>query len=150
MVCIMIRYIKHNLAIKLDSVGFIASTLCAIHCAAMPFIFLFLTLYGLQFIANPVIEFIFISTSVLIGIFTFRHGFFNHHRKLYPFLIFLSGLTIIFIGHFYFHDHKHDLSGTNSELIFLLISPVGALLIGIGHYLNRKLSKKKINKTCNC
>lgn len=150
MVCIMVKYIRHNLAIKLDSIGFIASSLCAIHCAVMPFIFLFLTFYGFQFIANPFIEFLFISTSILIGIYTFRHGYFNHHKKLYPFIIFTTGLVIIFIGHFYFHEHNYDSSDYHSHLIFFLISPIGAILVGIGHFLNRKLSRDKTTQSCNC
>ena len=136
----MIKSITHNLALKLDSIGFIASTLCAIHCAAMPFIFIFLTMYGVQFIANPLVEIIFISSSVAIGIFTFRHGYFNHHKKIYPFLIFITGLTIIITGHYFFHNHNLN-EVHNDELIFLLVAPFGAFLIGLGHYLNRKLSK---------
>lgn len=146
----MLKNFKHNLAIKLDSIGFIASTLCAIHCAAMPFIFLFLTLYGLQFIANPVVEFIFISTSIVIGVYTFRHGYINHHKKIYPFAIFTFGLVIIIVSHFVFHNHKQISIHSHDEIIFLLISPIGAFLIGLGHYLNRKLSKRKTNKSCNC
>ena len=101
----MIKSIKHNIALKLDSIGFIASTICAIHCMAMPFILLLLTLYGLEFIANPLFEITFIATSVAIGVFTFRHGYFNHHKKVYPFLIFICGLVLIIGGHFV-HDHN--------------------------------------------
>ncbi|MEP7146446.1 MAG: MerC domain-containing protein [bacterium] len=138
----MNKIIRHSLALKLDSVGFVASTLCAIHCAAMPFLFLFLTIYGLQFFANPLIEFLFISSSIVIGIFTFRHGYFKHHKRFYPFLIFATGLSLVLIGHFFFHDHSHVEIGRD-ELIFFLISPIGAGLIGIGHYLNRKLSRPR-------
>jgi|GEM_PF-373135 len=143
----MISKIKHNLAIKLDSIGFIASTLCAIHCAVMPFIFIFLAFYGLQFFANPIFEFIFISLSVVIGVFTFSHGYFNHHRRLYPFLIFASGLIVIFTGHFLFHDHGHKGTISADEIILLVISPIGAIMVGLGHYFNRKYSKHN-TKVC--
>ncbi len=136
----MINTIKHSLALRLDSIGFFASTLCAIHCAAMPFLFLFLSFYGLQFITNPLIEFLFISSSVLIGIFTFSHGYFKHHKRLYPFAIFVFGLALVLTGHFFFHDHGHVEIEHNDDLMFFMISPLGAALIGIGHYLNRKLS----------
>lgn len=144
----MIKYIKHNLALRLDSVGFVASTLCAIHCALMPFVILFLTVYGFQFIANPAVEFAFVSLSIIIGIYTFRHGYFNHHRRVYPFIIFLVGLAILIVGHFTFHSHSaHD---GETEILLLIISPIGAFLVGAGHFLNRRLSKTTVNKSCSC
>ncbi len=144
----MIKTLRHNLVLKLDSIGFVASTLCAIHCAAMPFIIIFLTLYGFQFIANPIVEYLFIGSSIIIGIFTFTHGYFNHHRKLYPLITFVSGLLIILIGQFFFHDHNH-FEISNNGLLYLVIAPAGAILIGLSHYMNRKLSKVKKNKVCS-
>ncbi len=149
----MISRIKHDLALKLDFIGFSASTVCAIHCALMPFIIVFLPLLGMEFVANPVIEYIFIASSVIIGIYTFKHGYFNHHRKIYPFAIFLTGLVMIFIGHFLFHDHSLEdklifqskENGLQDQL-FSVIAPLGALLLGTSHFINRKLSKRKINK----
>lgn len=145
----MIKYLKHNLALKLDSLGFIASTLCAFHCAAMPFIVVFLTLYGFHFFAHPVFELTLISLSILIGIFTFRHGYFKHHKKIYPFAIFLGGLFLILVGHFLFHDHSHSGLLLNYEDLLLIISPVGAILVGLGHFLNRKLTKAKKSLACS-
>lgn len=145
----MIKTFKHNLALRLDSLGFYTSTLCAIHCAAMPFIFIFLSMYGITFIANPIFEVIFIMLSIFIGIYTFRHGYFKHHKKIYPFLIFISGLIIIIAGHYFIQNHDHS-EIHKDEIILMLVSPFGAFLIGLGHYINRKLSKKVKAKSCNC
>lgn len=147
----MIRTIKHNLALKLDLIGFSASTICAIHCALMPFIIIFLPLLGLEFIANPLVEYIFIGTSLVIGAFTFKHGFFNHHKRIYPFLIFLTGFLIILLGHYFFHNHSHETStefnsGFSDDTLYLMIAPIGAFIIAISHLINRKLSKTK--KVC--
>ncbi|MEO8209027.1 MAG: MerC domain-containing protein [bacterium] len=149
----MIKSIKHTIALKLDSIGFVASTLCAIHCAAMPFILIFLSLYGFQFISNPIVEYIFIGSSVIIGIFTFSHGYINHHKRIYPFLIFALGLLIIILGHRFFHNHSHLETTGNIELnqidsIYFFIAPLGAILIGLSHFINRKLSKT--SKKCPC
>lgn len=148
---IMIKNIKHNLSLKLDLIGFSASTFCAIHCALMPFIIVFLPLLGLEFIANPAVEYIFIGASLVIGTFTFKHGFFNHHKKLYPFLLFLTGFLIIVTGHYFFHNHSHEVisengSGFSNETLFLMIAPIGAFIIAISHLINRKLSK--VPKVC--
>lgn len=142
----MIKLLKHTALIRLDEVGFIASGLCAIHCAAMPFIIIFLSLYGLEFFADPAVEILFITTSLLIGTLTFRHGYFRHHKKLYPFLVFASGLLIVLLGHLFIHRHSDQ--GLHDVSAVFFITPAGALLIGIGHYLNRKLSKSV--KSCNC
>ncbi|HMS66074.1 MAG TPA: MerC domain-containing protein [Ignavibacteria bacterium] len=140
----MIKTIKHNLALKLDLLAFSASTICAIHCALMPFIIVFLPLMGMQFIANPVVEYIFIAISLFIGAFTFKHGYFNHHKKIYPFMLFLTGFSIILIGHIFFHDHSHELNAGHEtihfENLFLFIAPLGASIIAISHLVNRKLS----------
>ncbi len=147
----MIKTIKHNLALKLDLIGFSASTICAIHCALMPFIIVSLPLIGLEFIADPIVEYIFIGASLVIGTFTFKHGFFNHHKKIYPFLLFLTGFIIILAGHYFFHNHSHEAMAENThglsdETLFLMIAPVGAFIIAISHLINRKLSK--VPKVC--
>ena len=152
----MIKTIKHLLVLFLYVIGFSASTICAIHCALMPFLILFLPLIGMEFISDPLFEYLFIGISVVIGTFTFRHGYFNHHKSIFPFLLFLLGLTIIFGGHYLIHDHSasdiHQLQSENihSVNVDLIIAPFGAILIGVSHYINRKLSIKKSVPKCNC
>lgn len=147
----MIKTIKHNLSLKLDLLGFSASAICAVHCAVMPFIIVFLPMLGLQFIANPIVEYSFISISLIIGVFTFKHGYFNHHKKIYPFFLFLTGFLIIVAGHLLFHNHSHELNSShdfsdNDNVLFLMIAPIGAFLIAASHLINRKLSK--VPKLC--
>lgn len=154
-IILLISRLKHNLAIKLDLIGFSASTICAVHCALMPFILVSLPLIGMEFLANPMVELFFVCTSILIGIFTFRHGYFNHHHRIYPFALFITGLALIFSGHYFFHGHSHEetlsgISGFNSEILFLFIAPLGAVMIGTAHFINRKLSKTKAEVKCNC
>lgn len=149
----MLRSLKHNLALKLDLIGFSASTICAIHCFTMPFIIVFLPLLGIQFIANPVFEYCFISLSLFIGAYTFKHGYFNHHKKIYPFAIFFLGFSIILIGHFLFHQHSYDQNLTElekhtDEFLFLMIAPIGASIIAFSHLLNRSLTRN-FKSSCN-
>lgn len=146
----MVKTIRHNLALKLDLWGFSASAICAIHCAIMPFIIAFLPLIGLQFFANPFFEYTFIAISLIIGSFTFKHGYLNHHKKLYPFLLFLSGFAVILFGHIYFHDHSAEAITGNEHIhennnFFFLIAPLGAIIIAISHLINRGLSKTQKN-----
>jgi hypothetical protein len=125
-----------SLILKLDVIGFSASTLCAIHCAAIPFILTYIPLIGFEFFSNHLIEFFMLGLSLLIGSISFYNGYKNHHRKLKPFLIFLSGFTIIILSHL--------ILSHNLEFIFV---PIGALMIGISHLSNRKMCRSC--KLCN-
>jgi len=135
---------SHKLALTLDSIGLTASVVCAIHCALLPLFLLALTFYGLKFVVGPLLEYSLIAVSVIIGLFTLTHGYKNHHKSLIPMVIFLTGLGIIFSSHSLFHESAHG-AGFSPEYIF---SPIGAILIGTGHFLNRKFTKQISAKTC--
>lgn len=151
----MVSKIKHNLALKLDLIGFSASALCAIHCALMPFLLIALPLIGFGFVTNPMFEFSFIFVSLIIGIFTFKHGFLNHHKRFYPIGLFMTGFLLIVLSHFLLSPHSHDInknsiSEFSEENLSWIFAPVGALIIAVSHFINRKLSKKTESVKCNC
>lgn len=151
----MLSKTKHNLALNLDLIGFSASTLCAIHCALMPFVFLILPLIGLGFVKNSLFEFSFILISLVIGLYTFRHGYLRHHKKLYPVFMFITGLSLIIISHFFSSDHyHHHESETINEYVksdyLWILAPIGALLIAVSHFINRKLSNSFNKMKCSC
>ena len=134
--------IEHKRISRLDMLGFSASTICAIHCALLPVILLFLPLLGLEFITNPAIEITLIGVSLIIGLYTLRNGYLKHHGKLYPTVLFILGLSIIVLGHFTIGHDLHE--GKIDEITFLsvlgaVIIPVGAVLIAVAHYKNRKM-----------
>lgn len=151
----MVSKVKHNLALKLDLIGFSASALCAIHCALMPFLLIALPLIGFGFVTNPIFEFSFIFVSLIIGTFTFKHGFLNHHKKFYPIGLFITGFLIIVLSHFLLSPHSHEIN-LNSVSLFSednlnwIFAPAGAFLIAVSHFINRKLSKKTQSGKCNC
>ena len=122
--------------------GFSASTICAIHCALIPVILLFLPLIGLEFFTDPIIEIALIGISLVIGIYTLRSGYLKHHGRIYPTVLFIIGLAIIVWGHFFIgHDlhegHVDEL--TTLSIIGAIVIPVGAIMIAIAHYMNRKM-----------
>lgn len=111
----------------------------------MPFIIVTLPLLGLEFIANPMIEFIIIGLSFIIGLFTLRAGYFEHHGRLTPVLLFIVGLIIVIIGHLFFHSHSNmeEADEHFNEYLFFIIAPLGALLIAYAHFINRKWTKTR-------
>jgi hypothetical protein len=126
----------HNISMKLDLIGFSASTLCAIHCALMPFLLALLPVFGFEFLVSHEAEYIMVGLSVAIGSITFIHGYYKHHRNLRPLTLFLIGLTFIVAGHYLL-----------PEAMEYIMAPIGALMIAISHLQNRKLSR--VSKTCH-
>ncbi len=133
---------EHKTISKLDMLGFSASTICAIHCAAIPVILLFLPLIGLEFITDPFIEIALIGLSLIVGVYTLTRGYLRHHRRVYPIVLFITGLAIIAIGHFAFGHELHEGEVPEIDAIAVLgavIIPLGAIMIAIAHYMNRKM-----------
>ena len=77
-----------------DWLGVAASVLCAIHCAAMPFVVGFLPLLGLSFLAEPSFHKWMVGVCLALALLAFVPGWRRHHR-LAPTIIGLSGLGLI-------------------------------------------------------
>ena len=63
--------------VNLDLLGFWASTLCAIHCAALPIILAFSALGSLQFLENPLFEGAMILIAVSLALASILPSFFK-------------------------------------------------------------------------
>jgi hypothetical protein len=121
---------KHFLdKLNLDALGFSASTICAIHCLALPFAASVLPMLGLNFLANPAFEFSIITFGAIVGVTSLSHGYLKHHRTLTPILILVSGFTLIGLGHLLFEEYE------------FLFTSSGATLVAISHLVNMRLMK---------
>ena len=77
-----------------DWIGVGASLLCAVHCAAMPFVVGFLPLLGLSFLADPSFHQWMVGACLALALLAFVPGWRRHHR-LAPSIIGLTGLGLI-------------------------------------------------------
>lgn len=77
-----------------DWLGVGASVLCAIHCAAMPFVVGFLPLLGLSFLADPSFHQWMVAICLALALLAFVPGWRRHHR-LAPAIIGMAGLGLI-------------------------------------------------------
>ena len=77
-----------------DWFGIAASLLCAIHCAAMPFVVGFLPLLGLSFLADPSFHKWMVGVCLVLALLAFVPGWRRHHR-LAPAIIGMVGLGFI-------------------------------------------------------
>jgi hypothetical protein len=114
-------------AAKLDNIGMTASTLCAIHCAAVPVFFTSLPLVGLGFLANPWVEWTMILVALVIGISAIGGSFLRVHHRILPLLLLIAGFAAILLGHIF-----------TTGWLEAIIVPAGGITIAIAHFINYK------------
>lgn len=117
-------------SINLDKIGITASTACAVHCAVLPFLLTLLPLWGLEFLATPVLEISMILLSLILGIWSLGKSYRQIHRNPYPVITLTCGFMFILIGHL-----------SDLEAIEPILIPIGGFTIAGAHFLNLKLNK---------
>lgn len=113
----------------LDSLGFSASFLCALHCASLPLILTAISASSFSFLANPFFEVSMILVSVLIGLSSLLPSYKNH-KNIVPIASLLIGFSFIFSGHFVVPDYLES-----------IVTPIGAFIVAFSHLINIKYSK---------
>lgn len=116
--------------INLDRIGITASTLCAIHCAALPFLITVLPMWGIGFLANDAVEIIMISVSLLLGVWSLSAAYRKQHRRSLPILVLILGFACIAFGHF-----------SGIEVLDPVLVPLGGFTIAMAHYINLRMLK---------
>jgi len=124
------RMKQRSYKINLDRLGITASTLCAIHCAALPFVITVLPMWGMGFLANEAVEIIMIALSLVLGVWSLSSGYRKQHQRIAPILVLMLGFGCIAFGHF---------SGV--ELFDPILIPLGGFTIAAAHYFNLRLLK---------
>lgn len=104
-----------------------ASTLCAIHCAAVPVFLTSLPLVGLGFLANPWVEWGMIIVALVVGVWSIAGSFLNSHHKALPLILLVIGFATIILGHIF-----------TKGWLEAVIVPVGGLTIAAAHFVNYK------------
>jgi len=79
---------------SLDVVGATASFVCAMHCAAVTL--LLGVAPALEIVAQPWLEWLFLSASMFIGLLALVPGYRQHRRPL-PLTLFTGGIAILLI-----------------------------------------------------
>jgi hypothetical protein len=117
-----------RLKINWDALGITASVACAIHCAVLPLFLSSLPLFGVNIIENRAFEYGMIGLALVVGLYSFYHGFTKHHHSWIPIFLFLLGILLLLL--------KVSLH----EWRFWLLGPA-VILIVVAHYLNYKLCR---------
>lgn len=119
----MSKFINNNI----DFWGFLASFLCALHCAAVPLILLFGSLGSFAWLANHTVELGFISVSILLAYWSLWASYKKHHKQRKAVNIVLIGFAFLLISRLVPH-HIGD-----------ILVVIGGLIVACAHYVNWRL-----------
>ncbi len=124
---------------KLDAAGTTTSLACAIHCAAIPLALGFTPLSGIVlFLADPWIEWLLVSISLLIAAASLVVGF-RRHRSRQILLFFLGAATILLVARL------------GEELAWSIparaMSITGALALASAHIFNDAECRRRSNSS---
>lgn len=115
-----------------DRVGATASFLCAIHCAALPFVLAILPLIGLSFLADHAFERGFVLCASALALVALVNGYRRHHRSL-PLRLALPGLTLLVIGVTFAESY--------SIIVHSVLVTCGGLLVASAHFFNLRFDR---------
>lgn len=118
---------------KLDRLGIWVSSLCALHCLALPVLIPLLPLVGSSFFAQVWFERTILTFSLIVGAVALISGAVRYHGKYYPLILLFTG------GAIYWHK---DIFGHHYEPFTIAL---GAALIVAGHWFNMRLCRQ-----CKC
>lgn len=110
-----------------DQLGFWVSLVCGIHCVAMPFILGVLPFTGNGETIHEVAEIGILLVTIIVGTYAMTTGY-RKHKNIVPITFMVVGFSIIFLG-----MHLH------TEMIEMILMPVGALGLAIAHLRNHRL-----------
>ncbi len=117
--------------VSMDALGIFASTVCLIHCLAMPLVVAFLPLFGLQFLEGHGAHVALAGFVVLFGLAAILPGYMKH-RKPAVLAGLVVGLTLVLAATFGY------VVGLSESAELPLIT-VGNLVLVVSHLFNRKL-----------
>jgi hypothetical protein len=118
--------------VSLDAVGVGASLICAVHCAALPLLFMVLPLTGMKFFHNEFLDFTLIGVSFIVGCLALLRGYRKHHHKISALLLFSVGFPILVLGQFFL---KKETS--------IIVITISAALIITAHLINWKAMRNQ-------
>jgi MerC mercury resistance protein len=117
-----------------DRVGATASFLCAIHCAALPFVLALLPVLGLSFLADHRFEAGFVAFACVLASAALISGFRRHRRRL-PLILATPGLMLLVLGVTFLHS--------DSLIIHSVLVTCGGFLLASAHFVNLRVDRSE-------
>ena len=117
-------------SLNLDFVGFTASMLCAVHCAAVPLLLTFGALSGLAWLETPWIEMSFIGVSLVVASWSLLRSYLIHHQKF-------TAISVVLLGFLLIVTSRFAAEGWEPALTVL-----GGVAIAVAHIINWRMCKQ--------
>ncbi len=117
-----------------DRVGAAASFLCAIHCAALPFVLALLPLLGLGFLADHRFERAFVVFACVLALVSLLSGY-RRHRRGAPLRLALPGLALLLLG--------VTVGESHSIAVHSALVTCGGLLVAAAHFINLRADREQ-------
>lgn len=116
-----------------DPIGGTGAMLCALHCAALPFVLVALPTLSLGFFASSGFERAFVAFATVVGVASMWSGYQKHHGRR-PFALLACGLSAVWIGVMVAPVH-------DNVVAHAVVMSLGGSLIAIAHLVNLHLSR---------
>jgi hypothetical protein len=121
-----------------DSLGSAGATLCAIHCALLPFALALLPVLGLGILASREFEVGFVLFATTVGIASLWHGY-RRHRAYHAMALLIPGLIAVWAG--VFAPFLHE-----SVIGHAVAMSIGGTLVAVAHLVNMRLSQGHVHE----
>ncbi|MFA6986386.1 MAG: MerC domain-containing protein [Arenimonas sp.] len=120
-----------------DSLGSVGATLCAIHCALLPFALALLPVLGLGILASSGFEMGFVLFATTLAVVSLWHGY-RRHRAYHAMAFLVPGLIALWAG--IFVPALHD-----SIIAHAVAMSIGGTLVAVAHLVNMRLSQGHVH-----
>ncbi|MCB1035779.1 MAG: MerC domain-containing protein [Acidobacteria bacterium] len=117
---------------RLDTVGGVASFLCAVHCAVLPFVVTLLPLWGLSFLAGETAEWGLLLLAATLGVGSLGLGY-RQHRSIRTLALLVGAVGLLVAGRL-----VEQSSGGSASALFGVL---GGLTLMSAHWLNYRLCR---------
>jgi len=122
----------HPLSQVADRVGATASFLCALHCAALPFVLALLPALGLGFLASHTFERWFIAFATTLATTMLVRGYLRH-RVPHALMLLAPSLVLLWLGGFVFDFET-------STAVHATLVALGGSGVAAAHVLNLRIA----------
>ena len=130
---------RRTLSNWVDSLGSVGATLCAVHCALLPFALALLPVVGMGILASSGFEFGFVIFATALAVASLWHGY-RRHRAYHAMVFLAPGLVLLWSGLFVPMVHE-------SNIAHAVAMSIGGTLVAVAHLVNLRLSQGHVHGT---
>ena len=120
-----------------DSLGSVGATLCAVHCALLPFALALLPVVGMGILASSGFEFGFVIFATALAVASLWHGY-RRHRAYHAMVFLAPGLALLWTGLLIPAVHE-------SNIAHAVAMSIGGTLVAVAHLVNLRLSQGHVH-----